>query len=89
MDYPCLPSLSEEENLARVEKTIENTKKCLKIEGIKWVTIIQGYSLDQYKYCIELIEEELETELIGGGITSHTHKNRRYIQHPKPCKKTL
>lgn len=39
----------------------------MKIEGIKWVTIIQGYSLDQYKYCIELIEEELETELIGVG----------------------
>jgi len=72
MDYPCEPDVSRPDGLAtnvqRIERTIENAHKCMKYENVNWVMVIQGYTKEEYRYCIERIKEEgLKTDLMAIG----------------------
>lgn len=66
MDYPCEPEISRESELdtnrARIEATVANAATMMGIEpmvrglfgeGPQLVPVIQGYSLDEYRYCID------------------------------------
>ena len=55
MDYPCEPHVNREKyetNIARIDATIQNALECIDFDNsIPWVPVIQGYKLDEYKYC--------------------------------------
>jgi len=72
MDYPCEPDVTRPEgldtNIQRIERTIDNAHKCMRYESVNWVMVIQGYTKEEYRYCIERIKEEgLETDLMAIG----------------------
>jgi len=61
MDYPCEPNISRSlslmDNRKRIEKTVENALELSKYEmhlDDKLVPVIQGYSIEEYLYCINL-----------------------------------
>lgn len=60
MDYPCEPEISRrlglQTNFERIIKTIENTRRLSEWDNHVYselVPVIQGYSLDEYKFCID------------------------------------
>lgn len=65
MDYPCEPEISRavglETNEERIIATVANAEKMLAMEemifGSVAVPVIQGYTLDEYLYCIDLHNE--------------------------------
>jgi len=64
MDYPCEPSINRNRiktNKERIEKTLDNTIKAIRMEWMceltQFVPVIQGYTLDEYKYCIDRMLE--------------------------------
>jgi len=59
MDYPCEPSpkisLTVKE---RIDKTVENTIKLMDFAPeINWVSVIQGWEIRDYLYCLDLLKE--------------------------------
>jgi len=70
-DYPCEPGISRNlrgSNIERIDATIENTKECLAIDEVPWISVVQGYSPDEYLYCCQRIKDEgLETEHLAIG----------------------
>ena len=62
MDYPCEPDTSRPPGLStnreRIDRTIENTRRCLRIPNVNWVPVIQGYTPDEYAYCVERLRNE-------------------------------
>lgn len=62
MDYPCEPNISRSSNLAenseRIAATVKNAACMIELEihnpDARLVPVIQGYSLDEYLYCIDL-----------------------------------
>ncbi len=71
MDYPCEPGVNRElyqTNIERIERTIENGIKCLDLDGVNWVMVIQGYTVDEYLYAIDRIREQgLLTDVMAIG----------------------
>lgn len=72
MDYPCenfVNRKSLKTNRQRIGATIQNTKELLSFEiPASWVSVVQGYSYSDYRYCCELMEEqELFTTLTAVG----------------------
>ena len=71
MDYPCEPGVNRERyktNIERIERTIENGMKCLDLDGVNWVMVIQGYTVDEYLYAIDRIREQgLLTDVMAIG----------------------
>ena len=61
LDYPCEPEISRSlglmSNRERIEATVGRSRECLDyaemVEG-QPVPVIQGYSLDEYRHCIDL-----------------------------------
>lgn len=64
MDYPCEPEISRKKGLRtnkeRIDKTIGNTIEILdKWEGkSKFVPVIQGYTKNEYRYCVNQMQEQ-------------------------------
>lgn len=57
IDYPCEPELLEAKDWSvedNIERTVENAEKCMKheIKG-EWMPVIQGYSVEDYKKCVD------------------------------------
>ncbi|WP_054839681.1 hypothetical protein [Thermococcus sp. JCM 11816] len=71
MDYPCEPGVNREvhrTNKERIEATISNAIKCLDLDGVNWVMVVQGYTIDEYLYAIDRIKEQgLLTEVMAIG----------------------
>lgn len=62
IDYPCEPELLEQKGWTvedNIQRTVENAEKCLSqsIPG-DWLPVIQGFRPEQYKHCIDLMEEK-------------------------------
>ena len=62
MDYPCEPETSRpaglRTNRERIDRTIENTRRCLQICNVNWVPVVQGYTPEEYAYCVERLRNE-------------------------------
>ena len=60
-DYPCEPTINRKDistNKERIQKTVSNAVECIESkEDYPWIPVIQGYTLDEYLYCINLYEE--------------------------------
>lgn len=61
LDYPCEPDISRQlglmSNQQRIEATVQKARECLDYDEMvqaQAVPVIQGYSLDEYRYCIDL-----------------------------------
>ena len=71
MDYPCELGVNRERyktNIERIERTIENGIKCLDLDGVNWVMVIQGYTIYEYLYAIDRIREQgLLTDVMAIG----------------------
>jgi len=66
MDYPCEPSITRslhlETNEARIQATVANAVAFASeyepmIDGPQMVPVIQGWSLDEYLYCLRLYQD--------------------------------
>jgi len=61
MDYPCEPEVnrsSHKTNVERIDATINNALECIDHDtSIPWVPVLQGYTLDEYKYCWDQYQE--------------------------------
>lgn len=65
MDYPCEPEINRLDGLSsnreRIELTVQNAQAMAEMEemvpGSIMVPVIQGYTLEEYKYCIDLYRE--------------------------------
>ena len=65
MDFPCEPDISRslglKTNEERIQATVENAKQILDdqamLPGPIPVPVIQGYTLDEYLYCLDLHKE--------------------------------
>ena len=57
LDLPCEPLVNRSEsNVCRIHQTIKNTRDCLSYKiPANWVSVIQGYSKWEYKYCANLM----------------------------------
>jgi len=62
MDYACERGVNRSvhaTNLQRIKATVENTLRCFDAEpDFPWLPVIQGYTLDEYFTCIEMLEKE-------------------------------
>jgi len=62
MDYPCESIIGRKWGLSveeRIKLTVENATECMKYDvGALWIPVIQGYTLDEYKYCVDLYDEK-------------------------------
>lgn len=64
LDYPCektVERVPNETNYERIDRTIANTKECLKhqIRG-RWVPVIQGLEIEEYRYAINELKGILD-----------------------------
>ena len=61
LDYPCEPNTNRsllQSNKERIDKTIQNTLECIDYDpNLPWVPVIQGYTLQEYLYCLEEYEK--------------------------------
>ena len=66
LDYPCEPDINRSRvstNEERIQKTVSNAVECIQYdETIPWLPVIQGYTIDEYLYCVDLYKD--------AGITS-------------------
>jgi hypothetical protein len=72
LDYPCEPLVFRadgDDNYKRIERSVKNAAKCLdSCSDLNWVTVIQGYSLSEYRYCVQrLKDEDLLTDIMAVG----------------------
>jgi len=71
LDYPCEPDVVRDDlntNYKRIDKTIQNTEKCIEYEEVNWVAVVQGYTHKEYLYCCDLIKNMgLVTDLMAIG----------------------
>lgn len=63
LDYPCEPEISRgmlRTNLERIRATVDNARQVADMHALTgyacgaFVPVIQGYTLDEYKYCVDL-----------------------------------
>jgi len=61
MDYPCenfVNRKSLKTNYQRINATVQNAKELLSHNiPASWVSVVQGYSYSDYRYCCDLMEE--------------------------------
>ena len=61
LDYPCEPDINRSRvstNEERIQKTVSNAVECFQYdETIPWLPVIQGYTIDEYLYCVDLYKE--------------------------------
>jgi hypothetical protein len=64
MDYPCEPEISRNlglmTNLERIKATVQNATELAEWESQlqgQMVPVIQGYTLDEYLYCLDLYNQ--------------------------------
>lgn len=58
MDLPCEPSVNRHTfrtNIDRIKRTIEYADELLENPNIPWVPVVQGYTLNEYKACVNLL----------------------------------
>lgn len=59
MDYPCEPNIMTGTPIRqRIEQTIENTKILCTAPFSGFLPVIQGWTIDDYLYCVKRMEEE-------------------------------
>ena len=83
MDYPCEPTVRANGKYTvkeAQEKTNENTIT-LEKEGVKVMSVLQGWSIDDYMHNLELIKERgLLTERLGIGSVCRRGKTKMIAQ---------
>lgn len=61
LDYPCEPDINRSQimtNEERIQKTVSNAVECFhKDNSIPWLPVIQGYTVEEYLYCIDLYND--------------------------------
>jgi len=61
MDYACEPDINRtnlKTNKERIDSTIQNALSCIDYEpNLPWVPIVQGYTLQEYRYCLDQYKE--------------------------------
>ena len=74
MDLPCEEDVNREKyqtNRVRIEQTLENMERCLELsKDIEptCVPVVQGFNLEEYKFCLEKMEKRgLIRDYLGVG----------------------
>jgi len=61
MDFPCEPNTNRsilKSNKERIDNTVQNALSCIDYDpNLPWVPVIQGYTLNEYLYCLDLYKD--------------------------------
>lgn len=76
LDHPIDPNKSEEENIERIKKTLENTRYMLDhSKSLVIIPVVHGYTVDTLDWVISKIKKMIDPVMIGLGSLVPLAKN--------------